>query len=97
LDEPTLDLLPFIRDLLPVLRENDVHSFQTAPDGSVTVVFNEKEAYVPRGTASVVQTAIAEDDGHSTSPKRVEGFGFKNKALWQWQNGKVLKLDGSLE
>lgn len=84
------DAIEFMRQLLPLLRENDVHSCQV---GGVTVVFNEKQVY--EGIAPTAQPAMEKDDGHSTSNKRVSGF--KDPALWQWQNGKVLTFTGSLE
>lgn len=78
-----------LRDLVRMLRSEDVHSFQA---GGLTVVFNEKPEYEP--ATKTVASTIA-DDGHSTSTKRVDGF--KHEALWRHQNGKVLKFDGSLE
>ena len=75
--------------LLKVLTKNNVHSFQ---GGGLTVVFNEtelKESVVP------TQASTIGDDGHSTSSKRVSGF--RDGALWQWQNGKVLNFKGELE
>lgn len=85
-----IDLTEMLRNLLPLLRENDVHSFQA---GGITVVFNEKSEY--EALPAAVKAQVKEDDGHSTSNKRVDGF--RNPALWQWQNGKVLKFDGSME
>lgn len=79
------------RDLLDLLREKDVHSFQGF---GMTVVFNDKpESYVPPGNA--VEAAKIEDDGHSTSTKRVGGF--RDKSLYPWQDGKVLSFKGTLE
>lgn len=79
--------------LLDVLRQKDVHSFQGL---GITVVFNEKPEYMPGKT---VAAAKVEDDGHSTSTKRVDGFKnpFQHEALWQHQNGKVMRFDGRLE
>lgn len=82
--------IQFTRDLVSLLRENDVHSFQGF---GLTFVFNEKpESYVPAGA---VEAAKVEDDGHSTSTKRVGGF--RDPALFPWQNGKSLTLRGTLE
>lgn len=77
-------------ELLQMLRQNDVHSFQA---GGITVVFNEKEAY--QGIAPTAVDVMEDDDGHSTSNKRVSGF--RDPALWKYQNGKVLTFKGSLE
>lgn len=88
--ETTLDLV-HLGDLLRLLRDNKVHSFQA---GEITVVFNEEEPYTPIVGAAAKKAAEA-DDGHSTSSKRVGGF--KDPALWQHQNGKVLRFNGSLE
>ena len=78
-----------VRDLLDILKEKDVHSFQGY---GLTVVFNEKPEYVP---TTQVTAAKIEDDGHSTSTKRVGGF--QDPALWMHQNGKVLTFKGVLE
>lgn len=79
------------RDLLDLLREKDVHSFQGF---GMTVVFNEKpETYSPPG--HTVEAAKIEDDGHSTSTKRVGGF--RDPSLFPWQNGKSLTFKGTLE
>jgi hypothetical protein len=88
-DTITIDI-QLTRDLLDLLREKDVHSFQGF---GMTVVFNEKpESYVP---PNAVAAATIEDDGHSTSAKRVDGF--RNPMAFPWQNGKVLTFKGSLE
>lgn len=77
--------------LLKVLQARDVHSFQGY---GITVVFNEKpETYAASGKTTAAAEVV--DDGHSTSTKRVDGF--RNPILWQTQNGKLLRFDGSLE
>ena len=78
------------RDLLDILREKDVHSFQGF---GLTVVFNDKPEYQPTG--EVVEATKIVDDGHSTSTKRVGGF--RDKSLWLHQNGKVMTFKGALE
>ena len=85
----TLDL-PSLGELLHMLRDNDVHSFQA---GGITVVFNEKSEF--EGLATPVAAATIVDDGHSTSTKRVGGF--RDPSLYPWQNGKVLTFTGALE
>lgn len=74
-----------LSELLKILRSNDVHSFQ---GGGITVVFNEK----PEGFITPTEAAKTEDDGHSTSTKRVSGF--RDEALWRHQNGKVINFNG---
>lgn len=76
--------------LIDGLRQRDVHSFQGC---GITVVFNEREEYT--GLSPKAKANSVEDDGHSTSNRPVDGF--RHPALYQWQNGKVLKFDGSLE
>ena len=87
-DEVVIDI-QLTRDLLDILKEKDVHSFQGF---GLTVVFNEKPEFTP-----TVKTAASgtEDDGHSTSNKRVGGF--KDPSLWLHQNGKYLTFKGALE
>lgn len=82
--------LAHLRDLLGVLKDSGVHSFQA---GGLTVVFNEPE--IPTFITKPTTAATVADDGHSTSTKRVDGF--KNPILYPWQNGKMLRFDGSLE
>ena len=84
--------LAHLRDLLGVLRDNDVHSFQA---GGITVVFNDKETVSYPVAGTPVAAATVADDGHSTSTKRVGGF--NHPSLYPWQNGKILRFDGSLE
>ena len=86
-----VDVIELVKILLPILRENNVHSCQV---GGLTVVFNEPnpDTLTP---STAVEAAKIKDDGHSTSNKRVSGF--KDPALWQWQNGKVLDFDGTLK
>lgn len=93
-DENTDNALNIIElgDLLRLLRDNDVHSFQGA---GFTVVFNEREVYEGSGIAPTAAPAMVADDGHSTSNKRVNGF--HDPALWMHQNGKVLTFKGTLE
>lgn len=79
--------LDYIRDLLDLLKDKNVHSCQI---GNFTVVFNETETNF---TATEAKSTI--DDGHSTSNKRVDGF--RHPSLYPWQGGKVLKFDGSME
>jgi hypothetical protein len=77
--------------VLRTLRDNDVHSFQGM---GITVVFNEKEVYVPKKSTEAKSEPV-EDDGHSTSNRRVSGF--RDPALWRHQNGKALTFRGTLE
>lgn len=79
-----------LNELLRTLRDNDVHSFQA---GGITVVFNEKQEF--QGIAPTAVSKMEDDDGHSTSNKRVSGF--KDPALWMHQNGKALTFRGTLE
>lgn len=78
---------------LDMLIRKRVESFQGF---GLVVVFKDD---APKSEVEEFQTvapkAQVEDDGHSTSNKPVEGF--RNPMLWQGQNGKVLKFDGSLE
>jgi len=88
--ELTIELAE-LKELLKILKDGNVHSFQGA---GITVVFNEPSV---SEEAVVTAAATVQDDGHSTSTKRVDGFGFKDKRLWQEQNGKVLTFTGDFE
>ena len=88
-DTETVDI-QLTRDLLDLLREKDVHSFQGF---GMTVVFNEKpESYVPPNAVAAART---EDDGHSTSTRRVGGF--RDPMAFPWQDGKIMTFKGELE
>ena len=82
-----------LRDLFKLLTEFRVSTFQMGP---LAVSFHEPEAF-----SGFTQTkARTEDDGHSTSSKRVDGFNgpaARHPALWPNQNGKSLNLKGELE
>jgi hypothetical protein len=90
--DPEIELLDLqaIRALLDLLNEKKVASFQGL---GMTVVFKDDDELAQFET--IKPKSQVEEDGHSTSNKRVDGF--HNPALWQWQNGKRLKFDGSLE
>ncbi len=83
--------LDHLRDLLALLRDSGVVSFQA---GGMTVVFRDDPGLSPAAAAKTVV-----DDGHGTSNRPVAGFkdGFKHPSLWAAQNGKTLKFDGTLE
>lgn len=81
-----------LRDLLSMLRDLDVAQFSA---GGIQVVFHEKPE--PIFTPAAAKKMV-EDDGHSTSNRRVEGFAngsFRDPALWASQGGKVLQFDGT--
>lgn len=90
-EEVQLDLYQ-IRDLLRVLNEERVQSFQGL---GLTVVFKDDDEYTSFSQSPAKPKAQVEDDGHSTSNKTVGGF--RDPRLWTHQNGKVLTFDGSLE
>lgn len=91
--EVQLDLYQ-IRDLLDVLNEKRVQSFQGL---GLTIVFKDDDEITLFDRPGVKPKAQVEDDGHSTSNKPVEGFGFHHPSLWRHQNGKVLTFTGDLE
>lgn len=80
--------LPELEILLKLLNEQHVESFQGM---GITVVFKDNEI---TQFETVKPKAQAEEDGHSTSNKRVDGF--KSPALYPWQNGKVINFKGEL-
>jgi len=80
-----------LRDLLSMLKEFEVSAFQM---GGMSVTFHE-----PQNCGFTGSPKKLEDDGHSTSTKRVEGFGgpvYRDPRLWAHQNGKSIKFDGSM-
>ena len=78
-----------VEALLDCLIKRRVASFQGF---GMTVVFKDDDEYAQFEAAK--PKAQQEEDGHSTSNKRVDGF--KHPALYPYQNGKVLQFDGSL-
>lgn len=95
-DEVEVIDLAHLRDLLNLLQESNVQSFQA---GGMAVVFREEASIAPSAAPAMVP-----DDGHSTSNKPVAGFerkaapdGFRHPSLWAHQGGKTLRFDGALE
>lgn len=84
-----------VESLLDLLVRKRVASWQGF---GMTVVFKDDDEYTQ--FEAVKPKAQETDDGHSTSNKRVDGFqqrsGFQNPSLYPFQNGKVLRFDGSL-
>ena len=86
-----------VEALLDLLVRKRSASFQGF---GMTIVFKDEEEFV--GSTAAPQAQVV-DDGHSTSNKPVDGFkpkladGFRHRSLYPFQNGKVLKFDGSLE
>ena len=81
-----------VEALLDTLIKRRVASFQGF---GMTIVFKEDGEYEQFSADPTKPQAQVVEDGHSTSNKPVDGF--RNKALYPFQNGKVLKFDGSLE
>lgn len=97
-DDSGLDLA-HLRDLLSLLQEKRVSTFQQDATGSLVIVFKEDgEGFAPSALPAMVA-----DDGHGTSNRPVAGFerkpagGFRHPSLWSQQGGKALRLDGKLE
>lgn len=87
--EVVLDLHE-IELLCELLNRQRVQSFQGL---GITLVFkDDTEAVAFEATKPAAQV---QDDGHSTSNKRVDGF--RNGALYPWQNNKVMNFKGELE
>jgi len=76
-----------------VLGEFKVQAFQ---GWGLSMSFFEEQPF--EGFTAKPSKVQQDDDGHSTSNKRVEGFGtFRDPRLWPNQNGKTLTLAGSYE
>lgn len=109
-DEPKLDSktteeavtlldLSEVEALIDLLVRKRAASFQGF---GMTIVFKDDDEYQQfTKNPTKPQAQVVPDDGHSTSNKPVDGFrkldGFRHKSLYPFQNGKVLKFDGSLE
>jgi hypothetical protein len=94
-DSEGLDLSE-LRDLLALLVEKRVSGFSGC---GIAVSFQDPDPYTS-SKAVAVTAAQTQDDGHSTSSKRVGGFereGFAHPSLWPGQSGRVLKFDGELD
>ena len=86
-----------LRDLLSLLSEFRVQAFVR---NGMQIAFREEDS-VPPLPARIVKE-LEQDDGHSTSPRRIGGFGappegFRSSTLWAGQNGKVLNFKGEYE
>lgn len=99
-DPESIELdLAHLRDLLALLRDNEVAAFSGA---GFQVSF--KDSPPPPPLMGRTRLAAMEDDDRSTSSRQVAGFsadapkdGWRNPALWPSQAGRTLKLDGSFE
>ena len=80
-----------VKMLLDALNERNVESFQGM---GITVMFKDEVLFPKkRGAAGEAKTV-----DEATSPDGIKHVdGFRHKALWRAQNGKVLKFDGTLE
>lgn len=81
-----------LRHLLELLREFQVSGFQL---GNMSISFLEPDPYTETKRVGKHEN----DDGHSTSNRRVAGFNgppYRDPRLWAHQNGKSIKFDGTL-
>jgi hypothetical protein len=91
-DEVVMLDLSEVEALLDSLIKRRVASFQGF---GMTVVFKDDDEYTQFERSPAKPQAQVVEDGHGTSNKPVDGF--RHPSLYPFQNGKVLKFDGSLE